>query len=497
MKKVFGFFAVALAFAACNKIDMNLRTDEPAAETTGDITITATLAPKAAVTKAVADNGDDIITVSWTVDEHIAILYEASSTKYKADARIKAVDGTTGAATIEFSVQAGTPDNTDCTLVYPYSAAKDDNSGVKDAATLLTAQDGTLNANLDVRVGAGKILVSTPDLDVTTQPAAQFAIFKFTVRKPDGTTAISTKPLVISTGGQNYTITPTSATDVLYAALPAISAQAVSFNATDSDSKTYLCSKGNVTFTAGKYYQSTLKMHEYVLLGEGYNLKWATCNIGANNPQDYGDYFAWGATAPFYQAGHSQETPLYGSGWLSGKTGYDWASYPFMETGFSDRKHITKYTVADNETDCIWYSGTTFIGDNMTSFTDDAYIDDAARKQWGPSWRTPTRPEFIALLETTNFTWTWTDDYNGTGVKGCIVTSKVSGYVGNHIFLPAAGYRNTVYLQDPSEYGFYWSSSLDSSKSNKAYSVYFNKNGFYSYNYYERNQGFPVRPVAE
>ena len=264
MKKVFGIAALLLALAACNKVETEITPVEQPSDSKG-ITITATLAPKTAVTKAVADKGDNKITVTWAKNEHIAILYDKDGAQV-ADATITAVDGTTGAATIEFTVLSGTPDNTACTLVYPYSAAKDDKSGVKDAATLLAAQDGTLNANLDVRVGAGTIQTTTPSLTVTTQPAAQFAIFKFTVKNADASATIDVKPLIITIGTQDYTITPASATSTLYAALPAVSGQTVSFCATGSDSKTYTCSKDGVTFAAAKYYQSTLKMAAYKLL---------------------------------------------------------------------------------------------------------------------------------------------------------------------------------------------------------------------------------------
>ena len=222
-----------------------------------DGTITAQLAAKLAYT---GGNTTDLTTMTWAVGEHIAILYKVSGTKKVADAEITAVDGTTGAATIQFTVEEGTPDNTACTLVYPYDAAKDDHTGVKDAATLLAAQDGTLSANLDVRVGAGTIQTTTPGLTVTTQPAAQFAIFKFTTKNANGSATIDVTKLTITIGAQNYVITPALATSELYVALPAVADQAVRFSATGSDSKTYTCSKASVTFAAGKYYQSTLKM---------------------------------------------------------------------------------------------------------------------------------------------------------------------------------------------------------------------------------------------
>ena len=252
--------ALALMTAACSNDDNDLTTPQP--QKAEGITITAQLAPKTsgANTRAVSE-GSGMIVSEWAENEHIAVLYTKDATQYAADATITDVDGL-GVATIEFTVEAGTPDNTDCTLVYPLSAAKDDHSGVKDAATLLAAQNGTLNANLDVRVGAGKIQTTTPGLTDITQPEAQFAIFKFTTKNSDGSATINVKPLTITIGAQDYVITPASATSELFAALPPISSQAVSFSATGSDSKTYTASKASVTFSAGKYYQSNIKLTE-------------------------------------------------------------------------------------------------------------------------------------------------------------------------------------------------------------------------------------------
>jgi len=269
--KIFLMAALALTFAACSNDDNDIQTTPQPAKAEG-ITITATLAPKdaGATTRAVSEGtGEDAgnIVASWVVDEHIAILYNKDGAQM-ADAKIKSVDAS-GTATIEFAVVTGTADNTECKIVYPYSAAKDDKSDVKDAATLLASQDGTLNANLDVRVGAGKIKTSTSSLDVTTQPAAQFAIFKFDVKNADASAPINVKPLTITIGAQNYVITPSSAKSTLYAALPAVSGQTVRFSATGSDSKTYTASKASVTFAAGKYYQSTLKMAHTITLTPG------------------------------------------------------------------------------------------------------------------------------------------------------------------------------------------------------------------------------------
>ena len=258
--------ALAFLMTACsNDIDEPQAQQQPA-NSDGMITITAKLAPKSeAGTRAVApgtdSNGKDIIKVKWAVDEHLAILYEVNSTKYEADARISYVDANTGIATITFSVVEGTADNTACTIVYPKSAAKEDHSGVKDAATLLATQDGTLNANLDVRVGAGTIIATTPNLIVTTQPAAQFAIHKFTIQDLSAADKTATKFKVSDASGNVIaTVTPGSATGTLYVALPVMAAGTYWFNAT-IDTKAYVAkATTTTTTTAGTYYQSTVKM---------------------------------------------------------------------------------------------------------------------------------------------------------------------------------------------------------------------------------------------
>lgn len=101
-KKSLGLIALMLTLASCNKVaELKVQPEDK----TDGITITAQLAPKTATSKAVNDDGDGKITVSWAVNEHIAILYEVSETKSVADATIIAVDGTTGAATITFTVE--------------------------------------------------------------------------------------------------------------------------------------------------------------------------------------------------------------------------------------------------------------------------------------------------------------------------------------------------------------------------------------------------------
>ena len=451
MKKVFGIAAVLLALAACNKIE----TEKQVADKTGGIPFSATVSlGNNAATKALAESGSTI-TATWEAGEKVALIHNGVSDEMT----VSSVSG--GFATITGTI-TGTPANGDpVTIIYPSSAADGTTGNIK--ADLLYVQNGLLTGtgsiseNYDVRKGSGTLKVNgKATLDGSISLTNQFAIFKFTVRGADGTTVISAKPLTITIGTQDYVITPASAMDVLYAALPAVSEQKVSFDATDGSDRTYTCAKLSASFEAGKYYQSTLKMREYVDLGitvDGKKIKWATCNVGASKPEDYGDYFAWGET----------------SGYNSGKTNFSWTTYfDTSDGGTTFTKYATdKKTVLDFE-------------------------DDAARASWGGSWRMPTDEEWTWLLE--NCTWTWTDNYNGTGVAGRIVTSNVSGYKGNTIFLPAAGYRSNTYLYSAGSNGYYWSSSLAEGNSDYARFVFF-ISGVMFRNLSSRNSGQSVRPV--
>ena len=126
----------------------------------------------------------------------------------------------------------------------------------------LTSQDGTLNANLDVRVGAGTINADNPGtLTVTAQPAAQYSIFKFTIQNL-GATAKSAAQFIVSDNSGNVitTVNPGSATGELYVALPVMTAGTYWFNATIGE-KPYIAKATTAADTeVGKYYQTTVKM---------------------------------------------------------------------------------------------------------------------------------------------------------------------------------------------------------------------------------------------
>ena len=190
----------------------------------------------------------------------------------------------------------------------------------------------------------------------------------------------------------------------------------------------------------------TIAGHEYVDLGLPSGLKWATCNVGASRPEDYGSYFAWGETST---------KSKYNS---DNCATYDKTTSWLRSNGYID------------------YSG------NLTR------SHDAARANWGSTWRMPTKAEIEELIENTTTTWT---TYNG--VYGRLVTSKRNG---KSIFLPAAGFRVVTSLDGEGSNGGYWSSTPLESNTDRAYDLNFISGIFYR-GWYYRNYGRSVRPVAD
>ena len=182
---------------------------------------------------------------------------------------------------------------------------------------------------------------------------------------------------------------------------------------------------------------------------------WATCNVGAETPEGYGDHFAWGETQP--------------------KNDYSWATYKYCE---GDKNHLTKYcNVAE-------------YGNN--GFTDNLFFlqptDDAASVNWGGKWRTPTCAEWDELFRNCNH-----EIAEVNGVKGLLFSSKSNR---NTIFLPASGYYEGDELKGAGQSGHYWLSDLyKMSYPFDAYFLIFSVNDYINTNYGIRDLGRSVRPV--
>ncbi len=192
--------------------------------------------------------------------------------------------------------------------------------------------------------------------------------------------------------------------------------------------------------------------HEYVDLGLPSGTLWATCNVGASSPEEYGDYFAWGETKP--------------------KSDYTWSTYKYCQ---GTEPTLTKYCTNSSY-------GTV---DNKTELEPS---DDAATVNWGSEWQMPSDEQFEELINSSYTTKTWT---TMNGKYGRKITSKSNG---NSIFLPAAGCRGDTSLYNAGSRGYYWSRSLNTSYSYYAYYLYCYSSDFDTY-YYYRDCGQSVRPV--
>ena len=194
--------------------------------------------------------------------------------------------------------------------------------------------------------------------------------------------------------------------------------------------------------------------YEYVDLGLPSGIKWATCNVGANSPEEYGGYYAWGETEE--------------------KEDYGWETYKWCN---GNENTMTKYC-----TDSRY--GTV---DNKTVLDPE---DDVAHVKWGGDWRMPTAEEQEELIK--NCTWEWTAL---NGVNGY----RVTGPNGNSIFLPVAGGRDGTDVRLRGLEGCYWSSSLCRYNGNCVRALYFEAGYYDDFFRYTllRSYGLSVRPVSK
>jgi hypothetical protein len=215
----------------------------------------------------------------------------------------------------------------------------------------------------------------------------------------------------------------------------------------------FSCGNGNVGNESDNYSKPTGRLtgHDYVDLGLPSGTLWATCNVGANSPEEYGDYFAWGETT----------------------TKRAWDNYRYED----DCSNKTKYTNSDG----------------LTTLQSS---DDAATANWGSGWRMPTYDELNELKNNCTVTWT-----TQNGINGRLFT----GPNGNSIFLPAAGYYSSYdHIYDAGFEGNYWSGTLSTDNSECAWwSAWilviklYDSEGYFMYDCGGRTVGRSVRPVCD
>lgn len=230
----------------------------------------------------------------------------------------------------------------------------------------------------------------------------------------------------------------------------------------------------------GKYgVDGVTPLPEAVDLGLPSGIKWASFNLGASKPEEYGDYYAWGETEP--------------------KSDYSWATYKYANGAYDK---LTKYCPKDKTS--YW----DVADKNPDGEVELLPSDDVAHVKLGGKWRMPTLndiKELLALSTNEDYTWEkWAlakdangneiKDAWGNAVRGIRITRKSTGAT---LFLPAAGYcLGTSIGESAGSWGDFWSSSLNTDDPNNAYDLYFDSDesdwgSDYRYN------GFTVRPVSE
>ena len=193
----------------------------------------------------------------------------------------------------------------------------------------------------------------------------------------------------------------------------------------------------------------------WVDLGLPSGTLWATCNVGASSPEEYGDYFAWGETKP--------------------KSTYDWSTYKYSNGSITT---MTKYCPKSN----YGYNGFT---DDKTELDPE---DDAATANWGSGWQMPSSSQLQELYNSNYTTSTWTTQ---NGINGRRITSKSNG---KSIFLPAAGYRYDASIDRLGGSNQHWSRSLHLAYCSSAYMLFSDSN-YIRTDYSNRYFGKSVRPV--
>lgn len=209
--------------------------------------------------------------------------------------------------------------------------------------------------------------------------------------------------------------------------------------------------------------------HEYVDLGvvvDGKPVYWATTNIGAEQPADYGLYFAWGETFGYTEDANDGRK-------------FDWASYSSKLCG-GGSYNMKKYCTDGNG-----------IVDYKTVLDPE---DDAAHVNWQGAWRMPTKEEQDAIRSQCTWTWTTMTNSLGKSVNGCKVSNKTDS--SKYIFLPAAGNRLIGVLYAAGSGGDYWSSSLSTRESYSAFFIHFDSDN-YGWGNGNRYYGHSVRPVCQ
>ena len=418
-------------------------------------------------------------------------------------------------------------------------------------ADYTTGQDGTLAtiaSTYDYSKAENVKVTAVNAGNITTEAAtfvSQQAVVKFTLKNVDAD--LNVTELTVNVNSVDYTITPASATNVLYVALPAFSDQTITLTATGSDSKTYTYTKTGVSFSNGTYYRVNVKMTAastpglltgaFTINSGGTQVHFAQGNLQyqaststwrfAENQWDYvGDASNGNVYVSSTKSNNASISNTY-TGWIDlfgwGTSGHLFASgYGSAYQPWSTSTTNTDYGPTDG-----------------TSGLTGTYAEGDWGTNMGSGWRTLSKDEWTYVFGTndgdkrsgatvgvtSNARYTEaTINTDGTGVNGVILFPDGATFAADDatwgtinggsawgtkcttaqwtaleakgcVFLPAAGYRNGTTVGNASSSGYYWSSTPNGA--NRAYSVYFNSGNLGPAGYGNRSLGFSVRLVRQ
>lgn len=329
-------------------------------------------------------------------------------------------------------------------------------------------KDAEARASLNNKTGADDfenlgyvVTIQTVD-DAIAEANKEDSVISFdtdTANVNEGETLTKAVTVTAGNGAVTYTSSNTNVAIVnTQGVVTGISAGTCTITANIASTSSYRSATASYTVTV---VYNPYGGHDYVEIA---GIKWATMNIGANSVTDTGLYFQWGDTQ-----GYTREQ----CGTGEGQKYFGWADYKYGD-GSSDYDTvvITKYNNTDNKQ------------------TLEA-SDDAARANWGGSWRMPTDSEITSLSIAT--TASFTEDYNGSGVKGFILTDKTDS--SKVLFFPAAGNCYEGENVNINVLGRYWSSSVTGNKT--SYMINSTTSEVQWHVSVGRNSGLSIRPVAD
>lgn len=291
--------------------------------------------------------------------------------------------------------------------------------------------------------------------------------------------SISSVP--VSVGGTSVTILTKHMgieTDFYFSVIPVLFEEGITIECYDFNNKLIAIKKtynaintlsfdGTVRVLNLGHVQDWIDSYQPTAVDFGLSVKWASFNVGATCPTDFGNYFAWAET--------------------ESKSVYDWSTYKWCNDNYGNR--FTKYCTKGT----YWYQW------DKSNPVDNKVIfdleDDPSYIKYGSNWRTPTIDEWQELIDNS----TWTPFYiNKNYYVGMIVRSNIPGYLEQSIFLPAAGYRTNVDYNQCGSFGYYYSASLDSNLPSAAWGISFSiyKNEAYI-KHFGRRYGLIIRPVFD